>query len=119
MEFFHEVKPQPGELSVEVISHSVLKNAHLSCARSNNEHGINWNWRSGGSAELLFRDMRNLARKKKIENNRCCFVMAIFQNSVARGLTLEGVKSIVERSEQFINDEMSNFHMIVWVSKFF
>ena len=92
MESFRRVEPHPGKMSVELISHSVLCNAHLSFAKSEAEQGITWNWRSGGSAEQLFRDMRNLQTFAK---NRSCFVMLIFQNSVARGLTLKHIKLIV------------------------
>ena len=115
MESFHEVEPQPGKISVEVISHSGLRNAHLSCAKSEAYQGIIWNWRSGGSVEQLFSDMRNLTRKKKFVNNRSCFVMLIFQKSLAQGLTLKGIKLIIERAEQFIK----NYHQIFWVSKIF
>ena len=85
MESFREVEPHPGKMSVEVISHSVLRNAHFSCAKSEAEQGIIWIWRSGGSAEQLFSDMRNLAHKKKFAKNRSYFVMLIFQNSVVEG----------------------------------
>ena len=95
MQRYYEVEPVPGVGVVEVISHSMLRDAWL--AYNSPEHRrVNWSILPGATIYEVLARARGMAWANLQRGIPTTFVLHLMQNSVNRGLRMNEVLRLVK-----------------------
>ena len=111
-----EVEPVPGVKLIEVISHSMLRDAWL--AHNDPKHkSVNWSILPGATIYAVLDRARGMAWANLQRGIPTTFVLHLMQNSVNRGLGMNEVLRLVKSFDALLKGpDFQSYHRVAWVN---